>query len=511
MFKGRIGKLLSLMLALCLLLSLCSFSQAAAAPTNLVFYVMGDPPKDLQIVQDAINEKLIEKFNATVEFRFTTWTDYHPKYANELISGTVDMVYIAGWMRYGTYAKQGAFLELDALLDEFAPDLKAQAGEGLLNQCRIDGELYAFPLLWSEYTSNGISYREDLRKQFDLPVPDSIENFEAYIKGIQANMPEQGLLLPAPGDTDMGMQSGFRGSWVFNLKYPWVGIGGLSYGLASNYDTPADVYDYWYSEDFANDMKLMKQWADEGFWTKSILSDTNDFRHYEYGQSIAMVDGENPAKHIAHVRGFMDTYPDYETGFIAFGESTGVIYPAHGTQNGTAVLRSCKNPELAVQVLNYFMTDEAMNRLVQAGIEGTHYELKDGIYYNLSKENPMPFPYEGLNTWNLRVKEYKMIQETDIELNEIFNRLEAVGAKTKFPNVNIAQGFAEDYTDYEAERSAVQNVILQYLAPLEAGVVADVDAAIAEFLEKVEAAGLEACREGFTEQWLAYCEEFGYK
>lgn len=511
MAKKLTRTLLSVLMIACLLIASAAPAFATAAPTKLVFYVMGDPPRDQQIVQDAVNEKLIEKLNVTLEFQFSTWTDYKQKYGNELITGNVDMIYTANWMDYGTMAKQGAFIELDALLDEYAPDLRAAAGESLLNQCRIDGELYCFPLLWPEYTSNGVSYREDLRAKYDLPVPDSLENLEAFLKGVQENDPSHPLLLPAPGDTDMGMQSGFRGAWVFNFKYPWVGIGGLEYGLASNYDTPAEIYDYWYSQDFIDDMKLMKSWCDQGFWTKSILSDTHDANYYNFGQAAAFVDGENPAKHINHVIAFRNDHPEFETGFVAYGETSGVIYPAHATQNGTAILRSCKNPELAIQVLNYIMTDEEMNLLVQAGIEGVHYEIDaDGIYHNLSVENPQPFPNEGFNTWNLRVKEFKVVQETDVEQNAIFDRLEAVGAKTKYPNVNIQQGFAEDYSDYEAERSAVQNVIKQYLAPLEAGVVADVEASVAEFLQKAEAAGLAKCREGFTEQWLAYCEEYGY-
>ena len=37
----------------------------------------------------------------------------------------------------------------------------------------------------------------------------------------------------------------------------------------------------------------------------------------------------------------------------------------------------------------------------------------------------------------------------------------------------------------------------------------DVDASIAEFLEKAEEAGLSKVREEYTKQWLAYVEEMG--
>ena len=86
-----------------------------------------------------------------------------------------------------------------------------------------------------------------------------------------------------------------------------------------------------------------------------------------------------------------------------------------------------------------------------------------------------------------------------------------LGAKTKFPNTDIYSGFAEDSAAYDAERTAVSNVMRQYLAPLQAGLVNDVDVAVAEFREKVTAAGLDKVREGFKKQWIEYCEQHGYK
>ena len=156
---------------------------------DLVFYVMGDAPVDEQAVEDALNEKLLEKVNATVDFQFSTWTDFQTKYSLELTSGTADLIYIANWLNFGQLANSGAFLELNDLLDTYGSDLKALVGEDALNQCSVDGQIYAVPNAWPEYVSAGIKYREDLRAQYDLPVPDSLENVESYLLGIKENMP----------------------------------------------------------------------------------------------------------------------------------------------------------------------------------------------------------------------------------------------------------------------------------------------------------------------------------
>lgn len=478
---------------------------------DLVFYVMGDAPADEEMVENAINEILLEKVNATIDMQFSTWTDFQQKYSLEITAGSADLIYIANWLNYGQLATSGAFEELDGLLDTVAPTLKETVGEANLNQCKVDGKIYAVPCTWAEYVSNGVKYREDLRAKYDLPVPDSIENFEAYLLGIQENDPSQGLLTVTTEESQ-GFLTAFDAAWIFNYKYAWVNTNGLPYGLAANYDTPTDVYDYWYSDDFVEDMKLMKKWADLGFWSKSALSDTNNSESYKNGLCVAEIAGQNPNKQITAIQDFQnDGHDDWQSEYIAYGETTGVIYPGHATQNGTAIVRGSKNPERALMVLELLMTDQELNNLLQAGIEGVHYELDDqGIYHNLNPASPT-FAYEGFNTWALRNGDYKIPQESDIILNEMFDKYEEIGAKTKFPNVDIYDGFSENYDAYAAERTAVSNVMRQYLAPLQAGLVDDVDAAVEEFRQKMTDAGIEVCREGFKEQWVAYCEEYGYK
>jgi putative aldouronate transport system substrate-binding protein len=479
---------------------------------DLVFYVMGDAPQDEELVEGAINEKLLEKCNATIDMQFSTWTDFQQKYANEITAQNADLIYIANWLNYGQLASSGAFEELDGMLDTVAPELKALVGDGALNMCRVNGSIYAVPNTWAEYVSNGVKYREDLRAKYDLPVPDSLENLEAYLVGIKENDPSQGILTVTTEESQ-GLKTAFDAAWVLNLKYPWVSANGLDYGLAANYDTPSDVYDYWFSDDFVDDMKMLKRWADEGLWSKSALSDTNNSDAYKNGLCVAEVAGQNPNKQITAINDFANAGEGWESAYVAYGEITGAIYPGHATQNGTAIVRGCKNPERALLVLQTLMCDEEVNALMQYGIEGTHYTVEDGIYKNLQEaagETPT-FPYEGFNTWNLRNGETKLPQATDVALQEMFDSYAVLGAKTKFPNVNIYDGFAENYESYSAERSAVSNVMRQYLAPLQAGLVDDVDAAVEEFRTKVTDAGLEKCREAYKEQWLSYCEEYGYK
>lgn len=474
---------------------------------DLVFYVMGDPPADEQIVEDAINAKLLEKVNATIDFQFSTWTDWAQKYGLQLTTGGADLIYVANWNNYGTYASSGAFLALEDILAQYGPDLVRIVDEGLLNQCKVDGALYAIPATWPEYTSNGVNYREDLRAKYNLPVPNSVENLEAYLLGIKQNEPNQPLLAVTASESQ-GLGKAFNSFEVMNFKYPWVATDGLPYGLGADFSAPDNVYDYWKSQNFIDDCKLMKKWADLGFWSKSALSDPNNSEAFKQGLCVAEISGMNPNKNISAVQDFQTNHPDWKAGYVAFGETSGSIYPAAATQNATAIPRDSKYPERAMMVLNLLLSDPELNELVQCGIKGTHYEVSaEGYYKNLSEN----FKYENFNTWNLRNNDFKLAQESDKLLNEMFSKYQQLGAKTKFPNINVYGNFTEDYTAYQVERGAVSDVMRQYLAPIQAGFVADVDAAVADFLQKADVAGLQTCRDGFTAQYKAYCEEYGYK
>ncbi len=220
--------------------------------------------------------------------------------------------------------------------------------------------------------------------------------------------------------------------------------------------------------------------------------------------------GRNPAKYISAMNKIIEAgHDDWEVGYVAYGEITGAIYPCHATQNGTAIVNGCKYPERALSVLNYLLTDKAMNELVQCGILGYHYTLDDNGVYQLT-DNSVNFGYEGFNTWALRNNDYKIAQPSDTIIQGLFDKYREIGAKNKYPNLNIYEGFSENYNDYSVERANIDTVMKQYLAPIQAGLVDDVDAAIAEFREKITNAGLETAREGFKAQWLAYCDEFGY-
>ena len=88
------------------------------------------------------------------------------------------------WLnKYQPNVSRGAFLALDDLIDEHAPDLKEVLPEFLFEQARVDGSIYAIPNYQICYDSFGFMMRKDLVEKYVRPLyqPGDILSFGAKV------------------------------------------------------------------------------------------------------------------------------------------------------------------------------------------------------------------------------------------------------------------------------------------------------------------------------------------
>ena len=98
------------------------------------------------------------------------------------------------------------------------------------------------------------------------------------------------------------------------------------YGQRVKMADPTKVEDYWFSDEFVEDMKLLKDWADKGYWSRSILSNTTDAgEQYDNGQCVALVFGMNPNKYATRVETWKADHPDWKTAYFTFSEAAGKV------------------------------------------------------------------------------------------------------------------------------------------------------------------------------------------
>ncbi|MUT67601.1 extracellular solute-binding protein [Paenibacillus sp. NEAU-GSW1] len=465
---------------------------------ELQFYMLGDAPKDLAIIQEEINKMALEDLNATVKFNYTSWTDWDQKYKLLLGSGQqVDLIFTADWTQYQSYAKKGAFQPLDELLPVAAPKLNEFVPKDMWEAVKIDGKIFTVPATYKEYVTDGFVWREDLREKYNLPVPVDIATFEQYLDGIKKN---ESTLTPLSMNSDVktNLMDRFRG-------VAHAPVGALPYGIGIKYDTPNEIYSYWGSDEQKEDLNTLKRWQDNGYMAKNVLNVKDTLQDQITSGKAAAILGDNPNRYNDMVIKLQSTHPDWKLGYTPYPKVNGIATPVHPIHNGYAIPVSSKNPERALAFYEKMVTDKRYNLLTQYGIEGKNYEVKDGYYTMIGDSNTNGFPREGMNGWAWRNPEYMLFDKNYDGVKAIFDELDKIQVPDKFT------GFAEDYTAYQAERAALEQVEKQYLFPLQAGLVKNVDEGLQTFLEKAKQAGLEKIQAEYTKQWQAYVTAQGIK
>ena len=99
-------------------------------------------------VLEEVNKLLAERYGLELQLEIYDYGSYDEK-MNMLISSgeEFDVCFTTqSWLnKYQPNVSRGAFLALDDLIDEHAPDLKEVLPEFLFEQARVDGSIYAIP------------------------------------------------------------------------------------------------------------------------------------------------------------------------------------------------------------------------------------------------------------------------------------------------------------------------------------------------------------------------------
>lgn len=463
---------------------------------ELQLYMLGNAPKDMPKVEAQINEWLLEDLNATVKFNYTTWTDWDQKYKLLLSTGQdVDLIYTAEWTQYQQYAKNGAFLALDELLPKAAPALHSFVPQEMWEAVKIDGSIYTVPSTYKEYVTGGFVWREDLRAKYNLPKPVDMDTFEAYLAGIKANEPDmQPVAVGAAVDATLEDAL---------LDFYRQNVGALPYGLLAPYKDPSNMVNYWGSAEHLEDLNRFKSWADNGYFSKNELNETESNQDKIINGKAAALFSDNPTRFNSMLNQMKTLHSDWELGYHPFGLTNGYATPVHPIHNGFAIPKNSKKAERALAFYEKLVTDKRYNQLASYGFEGTNYTVENGYYKPVGDNTTNGFVREASNSWAWRNPSFMIFEESYDGIQAIFDELD----KIQVPD--IYTGFAEDYTPYQAERAALEQVMKQYLFPLMAGQVDDVEGGLKTFMEKANQAGLEKIQESYKQQWLNYLQEKG--
>ena len=446
---------------------------------ELVVYELGDKFAGQDEVDDNFNKIALEKLNCTLKVNWIPWADFGNKYQLLFSSGEqFDMAYSGGWLNYSTLARKGAFMNLDELWPQYAPDNYAMQTETAKDQAKVDGHIYCIPRLYSSNSAYGISYRTDLTEKLNWNGKlDTFDDMAVYLQLIKDNCPTVEPL-GVPGGSQMDDLFMYN-----NGIYPISGTINDFLFIDPSQDKP-QLFTYYEYDKTKNFLDMMNDWNAKGFFSKSALSDTDTGKLTEGKSAVAI---HNLSTHI----GLCTQYPKFKFKYTNFVKDVSFL---PYTQDVLVISKTSQNPERALALYNYMTTDEKPLRAFLYGIEGKSYTIHDNNQVEMLNTDK----YAQSDLWSIKTKKFLLqdfgTPEDAIKLDDSITSSVVEGKGTQ-----KYRSFVPDFTSVETELSACQNAQQQYWYPLELGYTDKVKG-LQEYKEKMEAAGIDRIRKAIQEQ-----------
>lgn len=195
-----VAGLLALLAVGCSLFS----DKGATAPhgdmVNLVYYTIGEPDPDLELVNAKINEVLAKKIGITITYIKVGWQEYENRLNAMVSAGTpFDIAYAP---EFTTYVKRGAWLRLDDYLSNTGKDMYDVIDPIFWEGVRMDdGGIYGVPTNKELAVRQQWMYPEELVRKYNIDITkyNTLESLEPLLQMIQQKEPEY---LPMELDKD---------------------------------------------------------------------------------------------------------------------------------------------------------------------------------------------------------------------------------------------------------------------------------------------------------------------
>jgi len=447
---------------------------------TMAFLIFGPVPNDLQKVNDAINEYLLEKVNCTLKMVPINASNYSQQIDLMLTSGEpLDLLAdgtITAFFNYTSHASKGQLYPMGDLLEQYGQGITDALGD-YVSAAAIDGEVYGVATNRDLAARTSFMCRTSLLEKYNID-PDKIktyEDLENVFKTIKDN--EAGVTPAMAGQTangtlfdSLGLSFDTNGDQLSDM----IGV------LLDN--QKLEVSDYYESDLCKALAERAYDWYQKGY----ILQDATT------NQSTA----EDLVKAGTLFGYFGNSKPGIEKQESALcGEDITEIILSDtlsDTQKVTGFMWSIaagsEHPDKAMQVLNLMYSDPVFVNLLDHGIEGTHYQMVDaekGIINYADGVDASTTGYDMGVDFEFGNQMISYIWEGDSPT--LWQDLDSFNRSAV---VSKAMGFQFDSTSVKTEYAAVTSVIDKYKRSLGQGTV-DPNTVLPEFVEMLKKAGID--------------------
>lgn len=461
-------------------------SETAQPVIQLNAITMGSPPASgMDSFYKQLDELTIRDFGMTVRFHFIPWDEEKSNIGMAIASKEYDFYVGGSWSDFKSFAAKNAFVDLTPLLDQ-VPKL-VDHYKGMLEQVKIDGKLYGIPQLNLPGAGHeGMLYREDLRKKWNLPPITSFSTLEQYLYKAKEEYPDIPMIIDKRYSNNLWLA--LTGDKYYTLSEFAVAPIADPYKGINMFDTP----------EYKAMVAKAKEWYDDGIVDHDILGAQEN----ETTKTLALMkENKKPLEFNNHfgavsnsyILSLKSAYPGQEYGWLDY---TFDLFPNSlflpNTSAGVTQISIGSNsnyPEMALKFLEKAHTDQAYYNLLAYGVEGENYKLTGGkISYDGIPEKNKKQSWTGVLDGYMNVPIlYPGHWQAIVDKLTLTEGPKLAEKNGKDPY----QNFLFDSSLLLDEMSELETVKEQYIQPLNLGLSTDIDADLVVLQSKLKEAGID--------------------
>lgn len=449
-----------ILVVVCVLMMLLAISAVSGAepmePVTLRVIMRGEVPNDMDEIVAELERQMADTINVKLNLVWWPNSDISNLTRVSLASGEPnDLIWHPGRTDMTTFVNMGALLELDELAPIYVPKFLADRPAQMIEYSKYKGRLYALPL--GVYNKSGHHYnvRDDLRKALGMEPLENREDIIEFAYKVKEVYPEIPPIVPGSfGQEQFTTWATFphlAGKRDEDFLMPTDALSGdlMLYYKHNN----GKVYNFFDDPEpsVQESLKEARQLYQDGIIYEDVLS-LSTYRDAMAENKAAVVSWGDIIPEPTYVNRLKTVVPEGEIASV-FNYTTepGQLVATFKAWNYQSIAKVSKNPERALQFLEFTQQSQEIYDLLAYGIEGKHWTNEgEGKYLNISTDYRW-FPY--LWVWNPKYDRI-VANATDKEFEmEMFLR--------KAP----AEDFVEQWTaPLLFDTEPVQDALAQYTA-----------------------------------------------
>lgn len=447
---------------------------------NLIYYTIGDPDKDLKMVNDKVNEITAKKIGVTVTYIKLGWQEYEERLNTIVSTGTPFDIAFAP--EYAAYAQRGSWLRLDSYLNGAGKEMYDAIDPIFWEGVRMeDGGIYGVPTNKELAVRQQWMYPEEIVNKYGIDITrySTLESLESLFQMIKVSEP---LYIPMGLDKDPPNFFALDGyEYVLDKTLPL---------MIRSQEPDSTVVNIYETEEARQALELLRRYYLKGYINEdAAVRESQALKRGELTFWTAAAGGPLAENSWSKDRGYK----------VSAHSVTPPLITTQSVRGGVmAVNADTKHPEACVKFLNLLNTDPEVRNLFNFGIEGIHYTLDHKGQVELKR----PVDNQGDPIAGAR-PDYEGVQYTQGnwfilktlggEFPDPLNKWDLFRASNAEDMKSGLLGFTPDVSHMPIQLQNIKMVWQKYYSSLMTGSV-DIEKELPKFNQELYQAGIDEVR-----------------